>query len=76
MSAISMGLQGVLNAQSNLQQAGQQIAKANTDSDTLQPDKLTLSLLDLNTSKIQAQANTKVITTSNEVLGSIIDLKV
>ena len=76
MSTISIGLQGVLHAQSNLQQAAHHIAQSNSGNEALKADTLTSSLFDLNNSKIQVQANSKVIATGNDVLGSIIDLKV
>ena len=92
MSVIHHGVQGLNLAQSNLLKAGNEIANANNNVSTkpIQSEKiaetnkllsfdeadLSSPLIDLQISKLQAQASSKVIATGNDVLGSLLDIKV
>ena len=60
-------LQGIQNAQNKATEASKEIAQPN--SDKVKP------LVDLNQANLETQANSKVLKTTDEMVGSIIDLK-
>lgn len=70
------GQLGLQRSQQSLGQASAKVAEASTNrtSDDAR-DGIQSGLIDAKTSEINAKANAKVIDTSNEVLGTLIDIK-
>ncbi len=72
ISAFQAGIAGVQSGVNNATQSAADIARA----DQLSSQQLTQSLVQLDASKQQVQAAAKVIETSNEMIGSLLDIKV
>lgn len=75
MSSISVfqsGIAGVQNGVYGASQNAAQIARA----DQLSSQQLTQSLVQLDANQRQVEAAAKVIETSNEMIGSLLDIKV
>lgn len=63
----NISLQGLQNSQQNVVKSSKEIA--NPNSNKIEP------LIDLKQSEISFKANAKVLETSNEMIGTIIDIK-
>ncbi len=72
ISAFQSGLAGVQNGIAGASQNASQIARA----DQLSSEQLTQALVQLDANKRQVEAAAKVIETSNEMIGSLLDIKV
>jgi len=72
ISAFQSGIAGVQNGIYNATQNASQIAR----SDQLSSQQLTRELVQLDANERQVQAAAKVIETSNEMIGSLLDIKV
>jgi flagellar hook protein FlgE len=72
ISAFQSGVAGVQNGVYGASQNANQIARA----DQLSSQQLTQELVSLNANERQVQAAAKVIETSNEMIGSLLDIKV
>lgn len=72
ISAFQSGIAGVQNGIYGASQSAAQIARA----DQLSTQQLTQSLVELDASRRQVEAAAKVIETSNEMVGSLLDIKV
>ena len=74
-SAFQQGLAGFQTSQSNLTQASTKVAQAPiTESNNTNPSAIQDGLVEASNSKLEAQANAKVLETANKTLGSIIDI--
>lgn len=71
-SVLSSGLQGVQSGLGRVNQAAGQIARFGTP---LESGDLATPLVDLKMSEIQVKASASVIKTSDQLLGSLIDIK-
>lgn len=72
ISAFQAGIAGVQSGVYGAAQNASQIARA----DQLSSQQLTEALVQLDANKRQVEAATKVIETSNEMIGSLLDIKV
>lgn len=72
ISAFQSGIAGVQSGVYGASQNAAQIARA----DELSTQQLTQALVELESNKLQVQAAAKVIETSNEMIGSLLDIKV
>lgn len=72
ISAFQSGIAGVQSGVYGAAQNANQIARA----DQLSSQQLTQELVSLNANERQVQAAAKVIETSNEMIGSLLDIKV
>jgi flagellar hook protein FlgE len=72
ISAFQSGIAGVQSGVYGASQNASQIARA----DQLSSQQLTQELVSLNANERQVQAAAKVIETSNEMIGSLLDIKV
>ena len=72
ISAFQAGVAGVHSGVNSATQSAADIARA----DQLSTQQLTEALVQLDASKQQVQAAAKVIETSNEMIGSLLDIKV
>lgn len=76
ISATSSGLSGIRTAMRDMQKSAFDIASQNTEE---RPDALkdvTQSLVELKESEIQAKVSVKVIESENQLMKSVIDIKV
>lgn len=74
-SAFQNGVTGFQTSQNNLSQASRNVAHASTtDASKAGSSAIQDGLVDATTSKLEAQANAKVLETANQTLGSIIDI--
>lgn len=77
-SPIQIGLSGISRGLENMQEIASDIAQAGTvrpeNSDTT--IDLTQSMVDLQAQKLATQASAKVVATAEEVLGTLIDVRV
>jgi hypothetical protein len=78
MSPIQIGLSGISRGLENMQEIASDIAQTGT----VQPENLdttidlTQSMVDLKAQELATLAATKVIATADEVLGTLIDVRV
>ena len=72
ISAFQSGIAGIQNGIYGASQNANQIARA----DQLSTEQLTQALVQLDANKRQVEAATKVVETSNEMIGSLLDIKV
>jgi len=78
MSPIQIGLSGISRGLENMQEIASDIAQVGT----VQPENLdttidlTQSMVDLKAQELATLAATKVIATADEVLGTLIDVRV
>ncbi len=72
ISAFQSGIAGVQSGIYGASQNANQIARA----DELSTEQLTQALVQLDANKRQVEAASKVIETSNEMIGSLLDIKV
>lgn len=72
ISAFQSGIAGIQNGIYGASQNANQIARA----DQLSSEQLTQALVQLDASKRQVEAAAKVVETSNEMIGSLLDIKV
>lgn len=73
-SAFNSGVQGFQRAEQIADQASSQIARLNTPSgDQVQ---VTDELVNLKVAEIQASASTKVMQTTSDMMGTLIDIRV
>lgn len=89
-SAFNSGLQGLQNASDGITEASSNIARAQTEREDVerpepapetreaqsQPVNVTEELVNLRVEQFNAQANTRSIQTADEVLGTLIDVRV
>jgi len=74
-SAFQNGITGFQTSQNNLSQASSKVAHASTEkANRADSSAIQDGLVDATTSKLEAQANAKVLETANKTLGSIIDI--
>ncbi|MCB5160846.1 hypothetical protein [Marinomonas algarum] len=82
-SSFHYGQQGLQNSQQKLEQASQEVASAslprsaqNTTDNTQQTSESAIrdGLVDANNSMLNAQANAKVLATSDQTIGRLIDI--
>ncbi len=74
ISATNLGLQGIQKGMDGLRKNAHNIANQNNDTSQAKP-ALEDSLVNMKLDKLQVQASTKVIETSSEMIGSLIDIK-
>lgn len=72
ISAFQSGLSGFQKGVNSLNQNAAKIARASTDPN----GDITTPLVNMSADKRQAQASAKVIQTSNDMLGTLLDIKV
>jgi DNA-binding phage protein len=72
ISAFQSGIAGVQSGIAGASQNASQIARA----DQLSSEQLTQSLVQLDANKRQVEAAAKIIETSNEMVGSLLDITV
>ncbi|MCX4193241.1 hypothetical protein [Methylophaga sp. OBS1] len=72
ISAFQSGIAGIQNGIYGASQNANQIARA----DQLSTEQLTQALVQLDANKRQVEAAAKVVETSNEMIGSLLDIKV
>jgi len=80
-SAFSSGLYGLNQASQQITESSEKIANQpvnseNTESSRYDSQPVTAELINMKLAEIQAQASTKVITTADEMVGSLIDVSV
>ncbi len=77
-SVIQTGLSGVSRGMENLQEIASDIAQVGTaDAEELNTTvDLTQSMVDLQQQKLATQASAKVVATAEEVLGTLLDVRV
>lgn len=74
---LNTGIQGFQQATERANQAAQDIATQSISDSTVEsvnPDDLVRSIVDLKQSEIDARANAHVIETASDLLGSILDV--
>lgn len=79
LSAMDLGLAGIQTGMNGLRRDAQQIATAPTGGDTARPaslDDATDALVDLTANRLQVEMSAKVIQTSADMIGSLLDIKV
>lgn len=76
ISATSSGLSGIRTAMRGMQQSAFDIASQNTEESPEALKDVTQSLVDLKESEIQAKVSVKVIESENQLMKSVIDIKV
>ncbi|TDO99407.1 hypothetical protein [Marinomonas balearica] len=75
-SPFSNGLTGLQRSQSNLDQASNKVVNATTAGSTNGSSNIQEGLIEASSSKLEAQANTKVLETADSMIGSLIDITV
>lgn len=75
---LQTGLSGISRGLENLQEISSDIARAGTTQpeDVETTVDLTQSMVDLKAQKLATQASAKVVATAEEVLGTLIDMRV
>lgn len=76
LSTIGAGLSGIQTSMRNIQKVAQDVATQNIEEKPGNTTDLSTSMMDLKTSELHAKASLKVVETSNEVMQSIIDIRV
>ena len=74
-SVTSYAIQGIQQAQQGMQRSAQSIARTNAASQPEGTKDLTRSLVELNQYKNAGIASMKVLKASDEMLGSLLDVK-
>lgn len=80
-NALSAGLAGIQQGQQKVTQAAQEVASANTErpvqpNQAAQQTDLAKSLLDEKQGQRQVEASAKVVEASDQMIGSLVDIKV
>jgi len=80
-NALSAGLAGIQQGQQKVTQAAQEVASANTQrpvqpNQAAQQTDLAKSLLDEKQGQRQVEASAKVVEASDQMIGSLVDIKV
>ncbi|MEJ6080379.1 hypothetical protein MT391_17875 [Vibrio sp. 1-Bac 57] len=80
-SAFSSGLYGLNQASQQITESSEKIANQpvnseNTENSSYDSQPVTAELINMKLAEIQAQASAKVITTADEMVGSLIDVSV
>ena len=80
-SAFSSGLYGLNQASQQITESSEKIANhpvnsENTENSSYDSQPVTAELINMKLAEIQAQASAKVITTADEMVGSLIDVSV
>ncbi|MBV1872631.1 MAG: hypothetical protein KUG83_08810, partial [Gammaproteobacteria bacterium] len=76
LSLQGAGLSGIRNSMRNIQNVAHAVATQNTEEKPENMNDLASSMVDLKTSALHAKASLKVIETGNDIMKSIIDIKV
>jgi hypothetical protein len=75
-SVMNAGVYGIQRGNDMLNRSADQIAKANVPPEAGGPEELITPIVEQNLGKIQVQASAKVVQAGNEMLGTLIDIKV
>ncbi|GAA4504148.1 flagellar biosynthesis protein FlgE [Pseudaeromonas paramecii] len=75
-SAMSYGLQGLSRAQQQVEQGSREIASLPVQAESPQSKDLTQSVMTLQQGQNEAQAAAKVVKSADDMMGTLIDIRV
>lgn len=78
ISLLSTGVHGIQLGMQGLEKNAHQIAHANvkTNTSAQQTSDLTTPLVEMKINKLQVQASAEIIQTADQILGTLLDIKV